>query len=56
MSLFEEVERAKNPFSTSRSPDESKKKVSFINQTSSLLSVLNELMSSERVPAKKIHR
>tara|TARA_R110000744_G_scaffold343840_2_gene449070 strand:+ start:7325 stop:7984 length:660 start_codon:yes stop_codon:yes gene_type:complete len=53
MSLFEEVERAKNPFSTSRSPDESKKKVSFINQTSSLLSVLNELMSSERVPVKK---
>ena len=53
MSLFEEVERAKNPFSTSRPPDESNKKVSFINQTSSLLSVLNEFISSEKIPSKK---
>jgi len=53
MSLFEEVERAKNPFSTNRPPDESNKKVSFINQTSSLLNILNEFISSEKIPSKK---
>ena len=53
MSLFEEVERAKNPFVGTKTLEDGTKKATFINQTSSLLSILNEIISSEKLPTKK---
>lgn len=52
MSLFEEVQRAQNPFGSNKQSDEKENKPSYINQTSLLMSNLNEVMSEEKLPNK----
>ena len=53
MSLFDEAEKARNPFlGKPESQDSGTNKV-FINQTSSLLNVLNEVVTSQKIPSKK---
>ena len=53
MSLFEEVERAKNPFSTKQETQDNSGKKSYVNQTSLLMKVLNEVASAHKIPSKK---
>ena len=53
MSLFDEAEKARNPFlGKPESQDFGNKKV-FINQTSSLLNILNEVLTSQKISSKK---
>tara|TARA_R100000655_G_scaffold50201_5_gene87758 strand:+ start:1107 stop:1766 length:660 start_codon:yes stop_codon:yes gene_type:complete len=53
MSLFEEVEKARNPFGQNNKNDEVGSKPTYINQTSTLMNILNEAISEQQLPAKK---
>tara|TARA_R100000458_G_C8231623_1_gene213155 strand:+ start:257 stop:916 length:660 start_codon:yes stop_codon:yes gene_type:complete len=53
MSLFDEAEKARNPFGTRMETASKTTKVSYINQTSVFLRVLAEVVESRKLPAAK---
>jgi hypothetical protein len=53
MSLFEEAEKAKNPFGERKSIPKNENKNNFINQTTVLLRVLNEVFAEQELSKKK---
>jgi hypothetical protein len=53
MSLFDEAEKARNPFLGKKEEKTIGQKRVFINQTSSLLNILNEVATSHKITNKK---
>ena len=53
MSLFDEAEKARNPFLGKKEDDGIGQQRVFINQTSSLLNILNEVATSHKIANKK---
>jgi len=53
MSLFDEAEKARNPFGARMETASKSNTVSYINQTSVFLRVLGEVVESKRVPKAK---
>jgi hypothetical protein len=53
MSLFEEAEKNKNPFGLPKVNEAKEKNVAYINQTSILLKVLNEVCSEQLLSKEK---
>lgn len=56
MSLFEEVERAKNPFGQLGETASKTQVVTFINQTSTLLNILNAELTSRKIATKAANK
>lgn len=56
MSLFEEVERAKNPFGQLGETASKAQSVTFINQTSTLLNILNAELTSHKIATKTANK
>jgi len=54
MSLFEEAEKTKNPFGSRNKADTTNQKVAYINQTSILLRIMNEVCSEQKVSSSKM--
>lgn len=52
MSLFEEAERAKNPFGQLGETASKTQSIAFINQTSTLLNILNAELTSRKISTK----
>jgi len=53
MSLFDEAEKARNPFGTRMETASKNNTVSYINQTSVFLRVLGEIVDSKKIPKAK---